>query len=182
MRTLKKINDGFIKVSEYIACVLSAIVCAMIVWWAAKRYLFAGEFYGAEELILAIAFWMYFIGSYIATHEDTHISADLFTGMLKTEKAKNYAKLVRLAISLVAFALLTWLSWEFLAFDISHHKITVMYRFPQALIHAVLPFSFALSCLYTVAHIVKTISDLHESGKTGNADEAAPEQLPQENE
>ena len=80
MKTLKKINDGFIKVSEYVAFVLSAIVCAMIVWWAFKRYVFASEFYGAEELILAIAFWMYFIGAYIATHEDSHISADLFTG------------------------------------------------------------------------------------------------------
>lgn len=88
MKTLKKINDGFIKVSEYVAFVLSAIVCAMIVWWAFKRYVFASEFYGAEELILAIAFWMYFIGAYIATHEDSHISADLFTGMLKTQKAK----------------------------------------------------------------------------------------------
>ena len=84
MKTLKKINDGFIKVSEYVAFVLSAIVCAMIVWWAFKRYVFASEFYGAEELILAIAFWMYFIGAYIATHEDSHISADLFTGMLKS--------------------------------------------------------------------------------------------------
>ena len=101
MKTLKKINDGFIKVSEYMTFALSAVVCAMIVWWAAKRYLFAGEFYGAEELILAIAFWMYFIGAYIATHEDSHISADLFTGMLKTEKAKNIAKIVRLLISLL---------------------------------------------------------------------------------
>ena len=58
MKTLKKINDGFIKVSEYVAFVLSAIVCAMIVWWAFKRYVFASEFYGAEELILAIAFWI----------------------------------------------------------------------------------------------------------------------------
>ena len=74
MKTLKKINDGFIKVSEYVAFVLSAIVCAMIVWWSFKRYVFASEFYGAEELILAIAFWMYFIGAYIATHEDSHIS------------------------------------------------------------------------------------------------------------
>ena len=110
MKTLKTINDLFIKISEYIACILSGIVCAMIVWWAAKRYLLHGEFYGAEELILAIAFWMYFIGAYVATHEDSHISADLFTGMLKTEKAKQYAKLVRLAISLIAFVLLTWLA------------------------------------------------------------------------
>lgn len=110
MKTLKKINDGFIKVSEYVAFVLSAIVCAMIVWWAFKRYVFASEFYGAEELILAIAFWMYFIGAYIATHEDSHISADLFTGMLKSQKGKAIAKLIRLTISLVAFGMLTWLS------------------------------------------------------------------------
>lgn len=157
MKTLKKINDGFIKVSEYVAFVLSAVVCAMIVWWALKRYVFASEFYGAEELILAIAFWMYFIGAYIATHEDSHISADLFTGMLKSQKGKLIAKLIRLCISLVAFGMLTWLSWEFLSFDIVRHKITVMYRFPQAWIHAVLPFSFALSCIYTVAHIVDTV-------------------------
>ena len=113
MKTLKKINDGFIKVSEYIAFVISAVVCGMIVWWAAKRYLLHGEFYGAEELILAIAFWMYFIGAYIATYEDSHISADLFTGMLKTEKGKLIAKLVRLFISLGAFGVLTWLSYNF---------------------------------------------------------------------
>ena len=173
MKTLKKINDGFIKVSEYMTFALSAVVCAMIVWWAAKRYLFAGEFYGAEELILAIAFWMYFIGAYMATHEDSHINADLFTGMLKTEKAKNIAKIVRLLISLLAFGLLTWLAWEFLAFDLSLNKITVMYRFPQAWIHAVLPLSFALSCIYTIAHIVQTVMALIEDGRRNKG-----EQLP----
>lgn len=44
------------------------------------------------------------------------------------------------------------------------HKITVMYRFPQAWIHAVLPFSFALSCIYTVAHIVDTVIAICTSG------------------
>ena len=175
MKTLKKINDGFIKVSEYVAFVLSAIVCAMIVWWAFKRYVFASEFYGAEELILAIAFWMYFIGAYIATHEDSHISADLFTGMLKTQKSKAIAKLIRLTISLVAFGMLTWLSWEFLSFDIVRHKITVMYRFPQAWIHAVLPLSFALSCIYTIAHMVDTVIEIHNCGRKGESgsDQAA---------
>lgn len=177
MKTLKKINDGFIKVSEYAACVLSAVVCAMIVWWAVKRYLFASEFYGAEELILALAFWMYFIGAYIATYEDSHINADLFTGMLKTDKGKNIAKIVRLCISLLAFALLTWLAWDFLAFDISMHKITVMYRFSQAWIHAVLPLSFVLSCIYTVAHIVQTVIALAEGGKSEAAQQ--PEALEQ---
>jgi len=162
MKTLKKINDGFIKVSEYIAFVISAVVCGMIVWWAAKRYLLHGEFYGAEELILAIAFWMYFIGAYIATYEDSHISADLFTGMLKTEKGKLIAKLVRLFISLGAFGVLTWLSYNFVKFDIVRHKTTVMYRFPSVWIHVVLPISFILSCLYTIAHIVKTFIRIHE--------------------
>jgi TRAP-type C4-dicarboxylate transport system permease small subunit len=169
MKTLKTINDLFIKISEYIACILSGIVCAMIVWWAAKRYLLHGEFYGAEELILAIAFWMYFIGAYVATHEDSHISADLFTGMLKTEKAKQYAKLVRLAISLIAFVLLTWLACDFVAFDIVHNKITVMYRFPQAYIHIILPVSFGLSCLYTMAHMINTVISIY----TGCGDETA---------
>lgn len=179
MKTLKTINDLFIKISEYVACILSGIVCAMIVWWAAKRYLLHGEFYGAEELILAIAFWMYFIGAYIATHEDSHISADLFTGMLKTAKAKNYAKLLRLIISLVAFVLLTWLAYEFVVFDIAHNKITVMYRFPQAIIHIVLPISFALSCLYTIAHIINTVIAIQtDSGE----DSDGPEQQAQENE
>ena len=175
MKTLKIINDKFIKISEFVACILSAAVCAMIVYWAANRYLFSKEFFGAEELILAIAFWMYFIGSYIATHEDSHISADLFTGMLKTERAKSYAKLLRLVISLGAYGLLAWLAWEFLAFDISKHKITVMYRFPQAWIHAVLPISFILSCLYTVAHIIKTVIELKE-GPQNSLEETQPDQ------
>ncbi len=161
MNTLKKVNDVFIKVSEYVAFVLSAIVCGMIVWWAAKRYLLHGEFYGAEELILSLAFWMYFIGAYIATHEDSHISADLLTGMLKSERAKLIAKLVRLAISLFAFVFLAKLSWDFVAFDIRLHKVSTMYRFPVAWIHVVLPISFILSCLYTVAHMVDASISLY---------------------
>ena len=179
MKTLKTINDIFIKISEYIACILSGIVCVMIVWWAAKRYLLHGEFYGAEELILAIAFWMYFIGAYVATHEDSHISADLFTGMLKTEKGKKYAMLVRLTISLVAFVLLTWLAYEFVVFDIVRNKITVMYRFPQVYIHIILPISFGLSCLYTVAHMIDTVIAI----RTGSGEDAAgPESETQETE
>ena len=33
MKTLKMINDKFIKISEFVACILSAAVCAMIVYW-----------------------------------------------------------------------------------------------------------------------------------------------------
>lgn len=165
MNTLKKVNNVFIKVSEYLAFVLSAVICVMIVWWAAKRYVFKGEFYGAEELILAIAFWMYFIGSYIASYEDSHISADLLTGAIKGQRGQLIAKLVRLVISLVAFALLTWLAWDFLAFDLARNKITVMFRFPQAWIHVILPVSFALSFIYSMAHTVKTVIELIECGK-----------------
>lgn len=178
MNTLKKVNKGFIKVSEYIAFVLSAVICAMIVWWAAKRYLFKGEFYGAEELILAIAFWMYFIGSYVAAYEDSHISADLLTGMIKGRKGQLIAKLVRLVISLFAFALLTWLAWDFLTFDIVRNKITVMFRFPQAWIHVILPVSFALSFIYTVAHTISTIIDLRECGKVSAGGEGAQPETP----
>lgn len=179
MKTLKKINNAFIKISEYIAFALSAIVCAMIVWWAVKRYVFKSEFFGAEELILAIAFWMYFIGAYIATKEDSHISADLFTGMLKTEKGKAIAKLIRLTISLGAFAVLTSLSWDFFALDVIRNKITVMYRFPQAWIHVVLPLSFGLSCIYTIAHMLDTALEIHKLNKTPGSD--AECKLPEQN-
>lgn len=173
MKALKKINDGFIRVSEYIAFVISAIVCAMIVWWAVKRYLFKGEFYGAEELILAFAFQTYFIGAYVATHQDSHISADLFTSMLKTRKSQDIAKLLRLVISLVAYIMLSKLACDFVAFDLNTHKITVMYRFPQVWIHMILPISFILSCLYTVAHIVKTVMELASGKEEGET--ALPE-------
>ncbi|RGX54214.1 TRAP transporter small permease [Anaerotruncus sp. AF02-27] len=182
MKTLKKINDMFIRVSEYIAFILSAVICALIIWWAAKRYLFNGDFRGAEELILAIAFWMYFIGAYIATHEDSHISADLFTSMLKTQKAKNIAKLVRLVISLFAFVLLTWLAYDFVTFDIVRHKISVIFRFPVVYIHIVLLISFGMSCLYTVAHIVKTVIALREGSPAPEDNRAEPGQIAEENE
>ena len=170
MKTLKKVNDIFIRVSGYIAFVLSALICVLIIWWAAKRYIFSSDFKGAEELILAVAFWMYFIGAYMATYEDSHISADLFTSMLKTDMGKNIAKLVRLVISLLAFGLLTWLAYDFVAFDISLNKISVIYRFPVVYIHIILLISFVLSCIYTIMHMVNTIASM----RGGNS-------LPQDN-
>lgn len=171
MKLLSKIDQGLLKLFNAIMACANIAICAMILIGAFMRYILSKDFYGMEELVLLIAFWMYFIGSAVATKEDTQVSADLITSVLKSERQKAVLALIRTVITTLLFCLLTKWAWDYLLWSISMRPTTAVYKLPMALEHAALLVSFFMSVLYEIEHLCHTCIALKEAFG-GKEDEA----------
>ena len=156
---MKKIHDLMVKFFNNIMFVSSGLVCVLIVIGAFMRYVLKKDFYGSEEIILLIAFWMYFIGSAFATYEGSQISADLLTSSLKTEKKKIMLKIIQEIISFFLFALLTWWTFKFNKFSFEIGQKTQVYKIPMIASLSSILFSFILSTIYTAINIGRNINN-----------------------
>lgn len=155
---MKKIHDLMVKLFNNIMFVSSGLVCVLIVIGAFMRYVLKKDFYGSEEIILLIAFWMYFIGSAFATYEGSQISADLLTSSLKTEKQKIVLKIIQEVISFFLFVLLTWWTFKFNKFSFEIGQKTQVYKIPMIVSLSSILFSFILSTIYTAINIGRNIN------------------------
>ena len=57
------------------------------------RYGFSADLFAYEEWLLVIAFWFFFMGSAVATYENSHINADILGIFLSRPKPCGYVPL-----------------------------------------------------------------------------------------
>jgi TRAP-type C4-dicarboxylate transport system permease small subunit len=80
-----KITDN---VQSAILFFCSVSITITIFMTVIMRYVFKTDLYGVEELILVIAFWLYFIGGSRGSMEDSHIKADILDVVIQNDKLK----------------------------------------------------------------------------------------------
>jgi len=154
---MKKIHEFMMKIFDNVMFISSGLVCVLIVVGAVMRYILKKDFYGSEEVILLIAFWMYFIGSAFATHEGSQISADLISSSLGNERHKIILKVAQRFIELILFGVLTWWAFRFGKFSIETGQKTQVYKIPMIASLSSVLLSFVLSMLYSAINIYKDI-------------------------
>lgn len=167
MKVLSIIDQGLMKFFNAIMAIANIAICAMILIGAFMRYILAKDFYGQEELVLMIAFWMYFIGSAVATREGSQVSADLVSTLLRSERQKAVLVLIRTIITTLLFGLLTKWAWDYFLWSLQLRPTTAVYKLPMSISHGSLLLSFALSVLYEIKHLCHACVVLKEafSGK-----------------
>ena len=76
------------------------------------RYGFGANLVAYEEWLVAIAFWMYFMASAVATHERAHVTADILGFLIRDPKIIWYRALLVGALELTILCVITY--WGFL--------------------------------------------------------------------
>lgn len=160
MKLLSAIDRGIMKLFSFVMAYANAAICIMILAGAFLRYVLKKDFYGQEELVLLVAFWMYFVGSAVATRKDTQVSADLVTSMLKSEKAIAILVFIRTVITAFLFGVLAKWAIDYLAWSVQMRPTTAVYKIPMYFVHASLVVSFVLSVLYQIRHVCHAAAEL----------------------
>jgi TRAP-type C4-dicarboxylate transport system permease small subunit len=155
MRVYTAIASALRAAQEYIVIFTGAAGCLLITAAAIARYVFSVDFYGSEELIMLTAFWLYFIGASLATREDTHISADLLTGLMKTAGRKKILKTVQHVISLLVSTLAASWAYKYIVWSWARNPKTPVLKFPVIWMQIPILVFFVLSSLYLFAHVVR---------------------------
>jgi TRAP-type C4-dicarboxylate transport system permease small subunit len=163
MKLLSRLNGALVKFFRGSIALINIAICIIILTGALMRYVFKVDFYGMEELVLLISFWMYFMGSAVASFEGSQVSADLVSSALKSEKAKAVMVLLRTLITLALFAILMKWAFDYLLWSLDKRPTTPVYKIPMAIAHASLLVSFVFSVLYEAMHTVSAAVKLHQA-------------------
>ena len=128
------------------------------------RYVLHMDFFGSEELILFAAFWLYFIGSVLATRDDSHISADMTDFFVKNIKIKRALYVYKYALSLIITLVGVVWAWNYIVWSASMNARSPAFKFPMLIAQSPILFSFILSAIYLLKHLVRAVLTL----KTGD--------------
>ena len=157
---MSKLNNFVLWIQEKIMIFTSLVIAAMILMSAIMRYVFHSDFYGMEEVVIILAFWLYFMGSSYAAYEDSHIKADLLSSMAKTKKTKAIFSAVKNFLSLLISILVTVWCVEFIVWNIHMNPKSPVYGIPLLISQVPILISFTLMTIYIFGHLVNDIKEI----------------------
>ncbi len=150
-----------------IFCSASAVLCIVVSVF--MRYVFKTSLFGVEEIILLVAMWLYFIGGVYGSYKDNHITADVLSTYVKSEKIKKalrvFVSVLCLLISIVFAAWgITYINWclQVGGTTVGLHIPLIYSRFPLCI-------GFIMMCLFNVYHLINVVMNRQISGGGSSA-------------
>ena len=162
LNKLKRADSGSELVLNWVCVITEVWTCAVIVIGAAARYIFKTDLFGAEELILFAAFWLYFIGSALGTKEDSQISADMTSLFIKNKKVLAAIRVVKFVISFLITSVGVVWAYNYVVRQIEMNAVSNSFKAPLAIQQASILACFILSAIYLLVHIVKSVKAFKE--------------------
>jgi TRAP-type C4-dicarboxylate transport system permease small subunit len=127
--------------------IMSIVVASFL-----ARYLFAADFYGAEEFLLIFAFWLYFIGAAYGSYERSHIEADFISAWLGDTPVTRALGYVRDVIEIVVLLVLTYWSFMLIQFAIESWPISPGWKIPLLVPQSAIVVGFILMTMHSLLH------------------------------
>lgn len=134
------------------------------------RYIFHADLFAYEEWLMVIAFWMIFLASAVATHDNSHISADILGFLMKKPKTIWMRDLLVKSIELFILLYLTYLGYVMISENIAAYpmwQMSIALKIPFLVPRLGIAFSFLLMTIYTAFHLYLLIKE----GPTSLADD-----------
>ena len=128
------------------------------------RYVLKGNFYGAEDLMLMFAFWLYFIGGAYGSFEDSHIKADIVSIMVKNARIRCaiglFAQFACIAVNLIlSFWALNYMIW-----DLAKMPATTALHIPLIIPHSAIFFGLLLMLFYHIYYFQRNLRSYIKNG------------------
>jgi TRAP-type C4-dicarboxylate transport system permease small subunit len=98
--------------------VVNSIVMTLIITGAAlSRYIFKVNFMGYDEIIVLIAFWLYFMGAAYGAYNNSHVTADVVDAYFPDCFARRVLRVLRWVAACVACGLFVYYGFEYFMFS-----------------------------------------------------------------
>lgn len=145
-----------IRLQQWILIACSIVVVLIMCMEALLRYVFHTDLYGIEEIVLIIAFWLYFIGSSYGSYDKSHVKADIIPRLLSGKKRLALSIFVSLVMAVLCF-LFTYWSVGFVQYSIAEMPRTLAWGIPLAVAHSSVFLGYLLMAFYCSVYLVKEI-------------------------
>ncbi|MBU2965798.1 TRAP transporter small permease [Amphritea sp. 2_MG-2023] len=160
MSLLCRLNRLQLKGQAVLMVLASVFIVLGVSAMAIMRYVFESNLYGAEEIILISAFWIYFLGAGHASYQRKHICAEVFSVYCRSETIKSAVKVLAETITLGLAALYTYWAVEFVSRSFLEGGVTPVWRIPLVVVHVSILIGFILIALYSVRDLKHTLKKI----------------------
>jgi TRAP-type C4-dicarboxylate transport system permease small subunit len=151
---------NLVQVQKAILITCNLAIMIIVVASFLARYLFALDFYGAEEILMIFAFWLYFIGGSIGSYERSHIEADFISAWLGDTAVTRALSFLRDTIEIVVLFVLTYWSFLLVKFSIERWPITPGWKIPLLIPQSAITVGFILMAFHTLVHFWRRIRSI----------------------
>ncbi len=155
LKVLKTIDSIFEFINQYIMIITGALITILILAGTVMRYILHINFYGQEEVVLLVGFWMFFIGSISAAREKTHLNADMLSLFTKNQKILNGFALFKEICSLLICILAAKWCIDYFAWSVPKNPKTSVHKIPLYLQQFPMVLSFVAWSIYLVRDVIK---------------------------
>ena len=149
--------ENLLRAQRLVMFLTSLSVLFLMAAAAFMRHFLQMDFFGMEDLVLIMAFWMYFMGAAYASYEKTHISAEVVSAYVKNENVKRILKLVTSLITTAMSMIFAYWGYLLLLWGLESGRRTVMLHIHILVPQAAIILGFFLMTLYAIVHFVNEI-------------------------
>lgn len=144
----------------------------LISYYVVTRYVFHKNFDGYEEITLLLCVWLYMMGAAKGSHDETHISADLITVLVKNPYTLLICRVIRRIIAVVVMCIMCYLSIDYLIYNIHFLSRTTQLHIPMYVYYASMTAGFFLMLFFDACYMVCDIRMAIKlvPGRGGNAE------------
>lgn len=139
---------------KFLMTACNVIAASCMVYAVVKRYLFRGNFYGSDEVIMLFAFWLYFLGAAYGSFEDSHIKADLLSVYLKRDRVKDAMSLVAQTLTVVVNTIVLVWAARYFSLEVKRWGLSTSLKIPLVIPKSSIFFGFLLMEFYHVVYLV----------------------------
>lgn len=146
---------GLSEIIRWLMIACSVISTGCMVYSVVLRYVFKGNFYGSDEVIMLFAFWLYFMGAVYGSYENSHIKADLLNVYIKNMRKKDAVALLGQILTIVVNTIVLVWAVRYFGGEIAKGGLSTGLKIPLVIPKSAVFFGFLLMEFYHVVYFIK---------------------------
>lgn len=146
---------GLSEIIRWLMIACSVISTGCMVYSVILRYVFKGNFYGSDEVIMLFAFWLYFMGAVYGSYENSHIKADLLNVYIKNMRKKDAVALLGQILTIVVNTIVLVWAVRYFGGEIAKGGLSTGLKIPLVIPKSAVFFGFLLMEFYHVVYFIK---------------------------
>lgn len=143
------------KIQRIILIICSILAVGIIVAAVVMRYIFGTDLYGMEEIIVIVAFWLYFIGGAFGSFEKSHIKADIVSVYVKNERIKSALQLIASLVETTVAIILTSWAYNYFIWGLEKGAKSPGLSIPLVVSQSAIFFGLALMTFYFLVYLIE---------------------------
>ena len=172
-RTLIRFQDTVIwkairSVMSTIGIISQAVVLLALFAEVIMRYILDMKLFGIEEIIMLVAYWLYFMGGAYASMVEGHIQADLINVYVKNEKVKGLLGLIAKLVETIATGGFAWYSWRYFLLGLQQNPTTSALGIPVVTMRLALGLGYSFMAFFAVYQALLMLCKLLGLDKEGD--------------